>query len=108
MKTIADWKNMLSDGLYAPQLALLYGCPETQTQHHAQRYIDILSGLETVFGPHERAALFSAPGRTEIGGNHTDHQNGCVLAASVNIDMTGYRCVEIGITSAKLNINVFK
>ena len=30
---------------------------------------------------------FSAPGRTEIGGNHTDHQHGRVLAGSVNIDM---------------------
>ena len=29
---------------------------------------------------------FSAPGRTEIGGNHTDHQRGCVLAAAVNLD----------------------
>lgn len=28
---------------------------------------------------------FSAPGRTEIGGNHTDHQHGCVLAAAVNL-----------------------
>lgn len=32
--------------------------------------------------------LFSAPGRTEIGGNHTDHQHGCVLAAAVNLEMT--------------------
>ena len=31
---------------------------------------------------------FSAPGRTEIGGNHTDHQHGCVLAAAVNLDTT--------------------
>ena len=30
--------------------------------------------------------LFSAPGRTEIGGNHTDHQHGCVLAAAVNLE----------------------
>lgn len=29
---------------------------------------------------------FSAPGRTEIGGNHTDHQRGRVLAAAVNLD----------------------
>ena len=29
---------------------------------------------------------FSAPGRTEICGNHTDHQHGCVLAAAVNLD----------------------
>ena len=32
------------------------------------------------------AFLFSAPGRTELGGNHTDHQLGRVLAASVNLD----------------------
>ena len=32
-------------------------------------------------------ALYSAPGRTELGGNHTDHQRGCVLAASVSLDL---------------------
>ena len=31
--------------------------------------------------------VFSAPGRTEIGGNHTDHQSGCVLAAAVNLEI---------------------
>ena len=31
---------------------------------------------------------FSAPGRTEICGNHTDHQHGCVLAAAINLDTT--------------------
>lgn len=31
---------------------------------------------------------FSAPGRTELGGNHTDHQHGCVLAAAVDLEMT--------------------
>ena len=31
---------------------------------------------------------FSAPGRTEISGNHTDHQHGCVLAAAVNLETT--------------------
>ncbi|MFR4475865.1 MAG: galactokinase family protein [Ruminococcus callidus] len=30
---------------------------------------------------------FSAPGRTELGGNHTDHQRGHVLAASINLDV---------------------
>lgn len=33
--------------------------------------------------------FFSAPGRTEIGGNHTDHQHGCVLAAAVDLDIVG-------------------
>ena len=30
--------------------------------------------------------IFSAPGRTELSGNHTDHQRGCVLAAAVDLD----------------------
>lgn len=34
----------------------------------------------------EHVSVFSAPGRTEVCGNHTDHQHGCVLAAAVNID----------------------
>ena len=50
----------------------------------AQR--DILdSGFEAVFGE-KPERYFSAPGRTEIGGNHTDHQRGRVLAAAVNLD----------------------
>ena len=42
-------------------------------------------GFETAFGG-KPARYFSAPGRTEIGGNHTDHQRGRVLAAAVNLD----------------------
>ncbi|MBE5767768.1 MAG: galactokinase [Clostridiales bacterium] len=34
----------------------------------------------------DKTYVFSAPGRTEIGGNHTDHQCGCVLAAAVNLE----------------------
>ena len=34
----------------------------------------------------EKQYVFSAPGRTEIGGNHTDHQHGCVLAAAVDLE----------------------
>ena len=43
------------------------------------------SGFSTAFGG-EAQRYFSAPGRTEIGGNHTDHQGGRVLAGAVNLD----------------------
>jgi len=43
------------------------------------------SGFEAVFG-NMPEQYFSAPGRTEIGGNHTDHQRGRVLAGAVNLD----------------------
>ncbi len=64
-------------GLYGPAAA-----PE-----QTERYRRLLAGLADVFGPCGRAAVFSAPGRTEIGGNHTDHQHGRVLAGSVNLDV---------------------
>ena len=44
-------------------------------------------GFRQAFGA-DAAYLFSAPGRTELGGNHTDHQLGRVLAAAVNVDTT--------------------
>ena len=54
---------------------------------YSDRYIDVINGFEETFGKDGDIALFSAPGRTEIGGNHTDHQHGCVLAGSVNLDV---------------------
>lgn len=47
----------------------------------------LLGGFEKTFGKRDTLRVFSAPGRTEIGGNHTDHQHGRVLAAAVNLDM---------------------
>ena len=87
MKSVKELKKELSEGAFAQKLAWLYCCGEASAAGYADRYLHVLNGLETEFGCHERAALFSAPGRTEIGGNHTDHQHGRVLAGSVNIDM---------------------
>ena len=42
----------------------------------------------------ERHYIFSAPGRTEISGNHTDHQHGCVLAAAVNLETVADVCLN--------------
>ena len=87
MKPISIWKQELSDGVHTARLASLYCCAPEQTPAQAARYEAVLNGLEATFGTHAEAGLYSAPGRTEIGGNHTDHQHGRVLAGSVNIDM---------------------
>ncbi len=87
MKSIPVWKQELSDGVHAARLASLYCCAPAETASEAARYAAVLDGLEKTFGSHSEAGLYSAPGRTEIGGNHTDHQHGRVLAGSVNIDM---------------------
>ena len=87
MKSVSAWKQELSSGAHAARLASLYCCAPEETAPQAARYEAALNGLETTFGSHAEAGLYSAPGRTEIGGNHTDHQHGRVLAGSVNIDM---------------------
>ena len=87
MKSVSAWKQELSSGAHAARLAALYCCAPEETPAQAARYEAVLNGLDATFGPHAEAGLYSAPGRTEIGGNHTDHQHGRVLAGSVNIDM---------------------
>lgn len=72
-------------------LAKIY-CAEN-SQFYAQRFLDVISKYEMCFGKTDEAILFSAPGRTELGGNHTDHQRGCVLAGSVNLDIIA--CVAL-------------
>ncbi len=51
-----------------------------------QKYLALASAFEGAFGESDCAVFFSAPGRSEIGGNHTDHQLGRVLAATVTVD----------------------
>jgi galactokinase len=67
-------------------LSYIYGSGEAVISQTA-RYIKAVNEFETLFGTDREAELYSAPGRTEIGGNHTDHQCGRVLAAAVNLDV---------------------
>lgn len=87
MYNTQDIKEKLNGGFFCDQLAYLYSCKKDETKKYADRYLAVIDGLESTFGEADKVALFSAPGRTEIGGNHTDHQHGCVLAGSVNLDV---------------------
>ena len=51
-----------------------------------KRYAEAIEQFQKIYG-NKLVEIYSAPGRTEIGGNHTDHQNGKVLAASIDLDM---------------------
>ena len=81
METLSLETRLDQGGLDA-SLAALYGDVETARSRCAQA----LDGFRRTFGA-PAAALFSAPGPTELGGNHTDHQRGRVLAASVDLDI---------------------
>lgn len=54
-------------------------------KNNLKRYEDVLQGFVREFGKKD-VKLFSSPGRTEISGNHTDHNNGKVLGGSINLD----------------------
>ena len=68
------------------QLRYLYGSDKEIVEKQTKRYADLLLRHTALFGERSDVQLISAPGRTEIGGNHTDHNNGRVLAASINLD----------------------
>jgi galactokinase len=87
MRSLKETKTALAAGEYNEKLKYLYSCGDGDTKKYADRYIDVINSFEETFGTADEIALFSAPGRTEIGGNHTDHQHGRVLAGSVNLDV---------------------
>ena len=77
----------------------LYGDDQAELKRNGKRYTDLLNQFITAFGEND-AEFFSSPGRTEIGGNHTDHNWGRVLAGAVNLDNV---CV-----AARNNTNVIR
>ncbi len=80
----SELKQKLAGAEYESVFARNYKKEDIEPQK--QRYIKIVTKFEEFFGLDREVEMFSAPGRTEVGGNHTDHNHGCVLAASVNLD----------------------
>jgi galactokinase len=58
---------------------------ESLLDYQEKRYVAAIEKYESLFGEGD-VEIYSAPGRSEVGGNHTDHQFGCVLATSINLD----------------------
>ena len=85
MANTIELKQQIAQGEYDAAFAKLYGADAVQEQR--KRYTDLIDEFEKKYGTNRTVRLYSAPGRTEIGGNHTDHNNGVVLAGSVNLDM---------------------
>ncbi len=77
-------KNDLQKQIHTDLLTDIY-VDSTRIPYQTKRYIDAITAYENHFGIDE-VEIYSAPGRSEIGGNHTDHQHGEVLAASINND----------------------
>ena len=83
---LEEVKQKLEQDAFLPAFKTLYGENETVLGKQKERYEKAVERFAKLYPEREEISLFSAPGRTEIGGNHTDHQHGCVLAAAVQLD----------------------
>lgn len=93
MHTLAQWREALDAGRLEPIFRRCLGLPESAEvpEQSRMRLAKLLEAFSDTFrvGPAESVWLFSVPGRTELLGNHTDHQWGEVMAGSVNLDVWG-------------------
>ena len=76
-------KNEIKSPEFLSRLLSVYGDEATCQQ---ERFFSLAETFEKDFNCEADVRFFSAPGRTEVGGNHTDHNNGKVLAAAINLD----------------------
>jgi galactokinase len=87
MATSGELLYEISHGKRDSVFRQLYGGTPQRIARQRERYCDALLGFEAYYGPGRQVRVFSAPGRIELGGNHTDHQNGVALAAAADLDI---------------------
>lgn len=84
MREVEGLLGELKAGQMDDRLKEIY-VDEGMIPYQRQRFADAICKFKELYGAGE-AEVYSAPGRSEVGGNHTDHQHGEVLAASINLD----------------------
>ena len=82
---IADMKNALLAGELNARLTEVYGADAIAAQQ--ARYAKALDEFAALYGADRDVSLFSVSGRSELSGNHTDHNYGCVVAAAIDLDI---------------------
>ena len=84
MKDSRILKEELLQGNYEELFREIYQ-DDSEAKRQNARYAQAVEKFEELFGE-KQVEIYSAPGRSEVGGNHTDHQHGMVLATSINLD----------------------
>jgi galactokinase len=85
---IQTFKDLVWTETFETKLEHLYGLESLEKQRI--RYLHILSRFQETFPDANEFDVFSASGRIEVGGNHTDHQLGRVLAMAVDLDTVAF------------------
>ncbi|RHU94417.1 galactokinase [Clostridium sp. OM07-10AC] len=85
MQNIMSVRGSLEQGSLDQRIKEIY-VDEQRVPYNRERYIRAIDRFTELFPSEKEIEIYSAPGRSEVCGNHTDHQNGMVLATSINLD----------------------
>lgn len=85
MQNIMSVRESLEQGSLDQRIKEIY-VDEQRVPYNRERYIRAIEHFTELFPSEKEIEIYSAPGRSEVCGNHTDHQNGMVLATSINLD----------------------
>lgn len=85
MQNIMSVRESLEQGSLDQRIQEIY-VDEQRVPYNRERYIRAIDRFTELFPSEKEIEIYSAPGRSEVCGNHTDHQNGMVLATSINLD----------------------
>jgi len=80
-----ELKSYIRNGLLDGRLAEIYG--DGGVSRAKERFTRILDDFASRYGAEREVRLYSVPGRSELSGNHTDHNRGKVIAGSINLDI---------------------
>ena len=81
---ISAVKKSINEGAIDSTLTYVYG--EAALAYQKKRYLDAIDAFEAIYGDRD-ISLYTVAGRSELSGNHTDHNHGCVIAASIDLDV---------------------
>ena len=82
---VKELKNLINNGAYDQKFTNLYD--ENSLDFQKNRYITAIENFEELYGENGDVNIYSVSGRSELAGNHTDHNHGKVVAASINLDI---------------------
>ncbi|MDD3429906.1 MAG: galactokinase family protein [Oscillospiraceae bacterium] len=89
MLKINEAISLIEQGKFDTAFGHLYTNHSNIIEKQRRRYMEAINQFAAFFGTEREITFFSTPGRTEIGGNHTDHNHGIVMAAAVSLDIIG-------------------
>ena len=87
MATAPQLAERVRRGEYDAFFSSLYGGDEETAARQRERYAGALDAFGENYGAAREVSLYSVPGRVELCGNHTDHNNGVVMAAAIDLDI---------------------